>query len=272
MIQSEQAKFWHVDGMGLLRATYIQHVFAPHAHEEFAIGIIEDGAQTYLHHGRTRLVMPAGCVAVVNPGILHIGHATNRQGWTYRMFYPAPDLLQRVASEIAGRNRDVPLFPAPIIFDQPLFGVLQLAHAVLENPASSPLMRESYLTWALTFLVARHACDRPTVPTFPHEKTLALQIKHYLEENFAAPILLSDLAAFANASRYYVLRIFKQEVGIPPHAYLMQYRIQQARKLLVQGLPIATVAAETGFTDQSHFTKVFKRMVGVTPGQWCITS
>jgi AraC-like DNA-binding protein len=264
----EQARFWHVDGLGLLRATYIQHVFSPHAHEEFAIGIIEAGAQTYLHHGRTRMVMPAGCIAVVNPGTLHIGHATDRSGWTYRMFYPTPDLLQRIASEMAGRSRDVPLFPVPIIYDRALFYLLQLTHRVLEDPMSSSLMRESYLTWALAFLVSRHADDRPIRATLRPEQALARQLKRYLEENYAARILLSDLAAIANTSHYHVLRVFKQVFGIPPHGYLMQFRIQQARKLLAQGMPIAAVAAETGFSDQSHFTKVFKRMVGVTPGQF----
>lgn len=268
MIQHEQAKFWHFNAVGLLRATYIEHVFAPHAHEEFAIGIIEDGAQTYLHHGRTRMIMPAGCIAVVNPGTLHIGHAADRTGWTYRMFYPPPELLQRALSDLTGRQRAVPLFPRPIIYDRALFYLLQAAHCVLENPLSTPLMRESYLTWALAFLIVRHADDRVALPARSPEKLLAQQIKDYLEAHYATRIVLDDLAAVANVTPYHVLRVFKQQFGIPPHAYLMQFRIQQARKLLAHGMPLALVAAETGFTDQSHFTKVFKRMVGVTPGQF----
>src|SRR5512139_1926606 len=112
----EQAKFWHdkaLNNLELLRATYITHVFAPHAHEGYAIGIIEAGAQTFTHKGRNRLIMPAGCIAIVNPGEVHIGQATTESGWTYRMFYPDAAVLESVAAELFGRVVDTPFFSSP---------------------------------------------------------------------------------------------------------------------------------------------------------------
>lgn len=80
---------------------------------------------------------------------------------------------------------------------------------------------------------------------------------------------LQQLCQLTNLSPYYLTRIFSSTVGIPPHAYLNQLRIVHAKRLLAENWKIAEVAQETGFTDQSHFTKTFKTLVGVTPGQYC---
>jgi AraC-like DNA-binding protein len=69
-------------------------------------------------------------------------------------------------------------------------------------------------------------------------------------------------------SPYYLLRVFRDEVGMPPHAYLESRRIQQAQRLLKQGEPLAAVAHDLGFSTQSHFTTSFRRIIGVTPGQY----
>jgi hypothetical protein len=79
----ERATFWldpDLDGLELLRATYITHAFAPHAHEGFAIGVIEAGSQAFTYRRGTGLVMPAGSVAVINPGVVHTGRAATGQG------------------------------------------------------------------------------------------------------------------------------------------------------------------------------------------------
>lgn len=77
--------------------------------------------------------------------------------------------------------------------------------------------------------------------------------REYLEENFARNVLLEELAAVANLSPFHLSKVFKEEVGLPPHAYLVQTRLALARDLLLRGWPISKVAYETGFADQSHF-------------------
>ncbi|MEW6665176.1 MAG: helix-turn-helix domain-containing protein [Thermodesulfobacteriota bacterium] len=72
----------------------------------------------------------------------------------------------------------------------------------------------------------------------------------------------------ANLSEFHLLRSFRAVVGLPPHAYLIQRRIDYARSHLSRRLPIVQVGLETGFTDQSHFTRWFKKIVGITPGQY----
>jgi AraC-like DNA-binding protein len=74
------------------------------------------------------------------------------------------------------------------------------------------------------------------------------------------------LAAEAGLSRYQFLRAFTRLTGLPPHAYLLQRRVQHARQLVRRGLPLADVAAASGFADQSHMTRCFVRSLGLTPG------
>ena len=78
----------------------------------------------------------------------------------------------------------------------------------------------------------------------------------------------ADLAERVGLSPYYLLRVFRAEVGIPPYVYLESVRIRQAQRLIQQGAPLAVVAAEVGFNSQSHLTSSFKRIIGATPGQY----
>src|SRR5690606_28765236 len=88
------------------------------------------------------------------------------------------------------------------------------------------------------------------------------------DECFMQDLTLNELAATAGLSRFYFLRAFRREVGVPPHAYLTGRRIAAAKGLLDGDQPLSEVALACGFYDQSHFTRAFKGATGVTPGQY----
>jgi len=90
----------------------------------------------------------------------------------------------------------------------------------------------------------------------------------FIERNFAETITLSELAAQCGLSLHRFVTVFRCQVGIPPHQYVCRTRVRQARELLRQGLPLAAVALDTGFCDQSHLSRHFKRHCGVTPGRF----
>ena len=94
------------------------------------------------------------------------------------------------------------------------------------------------------------------------------QAKEFLSENLDAKLSLAEVAAAVGLSRYHFLRVFKQETGLPPHAFRTQRRIDSAQRLLKRGLPFSQVALSTGFTDQSHFTNKFRQFIGATPKQY----
>jgi AraC family transcriptional regulator len=92
-------------------------------------------------------------------------------------------------------------------------------------------------------------------------------VLEYIHQNLDAGLTLRDLAAVAHLSPYHFARLFKTSTGLPPHQYVIARRIERAKQLLRGGeeLSLAQVAARAGFWDQGHFTRHFKRLVGITP-------
>ena len=254
----------------LLHANYVTHTFAPHAHEGFAIGVIEHGVETFRYRNAIHFVS-AGEIVLINPGEMHTGSAAVEQGWTYRMLYPSAYLLQRAASELVGHQHGMPFFVEPVISDPTMATQIAMLHATFEENTST-LERESQLLWTLAQLIARHADSRPIPSTVTQEYGSVQRVRAYIEDHYAENISLELLAHLVNLSPFHLLRTFRNIVGMPPHMYLTQIRINSAKRLLVAGMPLAEVALLVGFADQSHFTKHFKRIVGVPPGLYAQSS
>ena len=81
---------------------------------------------------------------------------------------------------------------------------------------------------------------------------------------------LAAVSSFAGLTRFELVRRFRQQTGLTPHAFQVNLRIARARLMLGAGEPIARVAAACGFADQSHLTRTFRRAVGVTPGRFAV--
>lgn len=266
----EQVKFWHaheLDNLELLRAKYITHAFTRHIHEGFAIGVIEQGAEAFYYRGDTH-VAPAGSLVAINPGEIHTGQAVDETGWAYRMLYPEVALVQRAMVEITGNPQDIPYFPNPVIQDEYSTRLMRQLHLTLEDPTTTALEQESRFISTLVQLITRHADTYPRLPKLPPEHQAIKQARDYLDAHYMENVSLEQLANVAHLSPFHLLRAFRTETGLPPHAYLTQIRIARAKELLSRGWPPARVAAETGFVDQSHLTKRFKAVVGVAPGQY----
>jgi len=97
----------------------------------------------------------------------------------------------------------------------------------------------------------------------------AKRVQAYIDENIAKPILVEDLAAFTRLSQSYFFRAFKGSFGTPPHAYIILRRMAHAKEML-RGTdePLAQIALACGLADQAHFSRVFRRTAGVSPGVW----
>jgi AraC-like DNA-binding protein len=129
-----------------------------------------------------------------------------------------------------------------------------------------PVERETLLARMLTELIAHYsdyATDRPC-PAVPDS---AIQpARDYIQACYAQKLSLDALAQTCHLSPYHFQRVFVEHMGLSPHDYLMHTRIRHSKSLLRQGMPLADVAQDVGFVDQSHFTHSFKRIVGLTPG------
>ena len=267
----EHATFWRdplLDDLELLHATYVTHTFSPHMHEGFVVGIVDKGAETFTYR-RSSFTAPTGSIVLINPAEMHTGSAATVQGWTYRCLYPVPTLLQRAASELADRSRDIPFFSDAIVFDPDLSTQLSILHDTLAT-SSTALERESRLLWTFAQLIHRHADSYPSQSIHPltKEDGAVSRVRAYIEEHYAENISLEQLAQLAKLSQFHLLRVFRNTVGLPPHAYLTYVRVKYAKQLLIRQRSLTDVALSVGFADQSHFTKHFKRIVGVPPGMY----
>lgn len=249
-------------GLELLRASYHSHRFPLHAHETFAIAMHTRGAAQTWYRGGTWL-LPAGTVAVYAPGEVHSGEPAGDQGWCYRMFYAPADLMQAVGWRVGFVPSNTGT--GPVLHDQILCCRLLLAHRVFEI-SRSPIRRESALLDALGLLVSRIVTrGRDALPD--SHRAVGL-VRDYFEAHYDGPVRLSDVSQASGLSPFHLVRVFRQATGLTPHAYLDQLRVRHARELLRSGAAPADVALRTGYADQSHLTRHFRRLVGVTPGQY----
>jgi AraC-like DNA-binding protein len=252
-----------VPGVDLLRATYVTHRYARHAHETYTLALIEDGVEEFRYAG-SLLRAGRGSVALLNPEMVHTGQAGVPEGWSYRVLYPSVSLVREVSTELTG-SPGTPFFPDTVVHDPHSARLVRVAHLAAEH--GDPLASASLLHGALAGLLREHA--RAGRRSRPREARPAVRtVVSLLQERVTDPPTLDELALATGIGPYALLRAFRAETGLPPHAYLNQIRVRRARGLLDRGVAPAQAAAEAGFADQAHLTRHFKRIVGVPPGAY----
>jgi AraC-like DNA-binding protein len=292
----DSARYWRtplLPGGDLVTAEYNEHTFAPHWHEAYTIPVIEGGAECFRYRG-SQHVAETGTVPVINPGELHTGSRAVDEGWSYRVMYVPIDFLHELASEIAGRAQPLPWFGSEVIHDLDLAHRISRAHRLLEadadrrrgvhaldaasaestglatlaEPASDLLAVEGALLDALSTLLTRYGRTREAALKHGLNDPRVETMKGLLAADLTTPLRVADLAQAVGLSPFHATRLFTQATGLPPHAWRTQLRLQRSLAPLREGATVADVAAASGFTDQSHFTRHFRRMFGVPPGRW----
>jgi AraC-like DNA-binding protein len=254
-------------GLELLRATVSEFAFHPHAHEEFFIALTEGGLVTPRYRGSTHVIGP-GDLIVLNPEEAHAGGPPAKAVWTYRAIYPHPEFMRQVIAEFPKNGPAMPEFSGDVVRDPEIAAALRHFHRLAEGPRSSLLERQAYLIEALVLLVGRHGVPPLAPRPSGREPNAVRRSREYLQEHLAENVTLEALARHAGLSAFHLCRVFRRAVGITPHTYQTQIRARRAKSLLREGLAITTVAAQTGFYDQAHLTRHFKRMVGLPPGRY----
>ena len=268
MPTQEWSQIWHNTQLdvGLLQAFYVHHAYPRHSHDYYVICLIERGLQSFTHKGAKHLTPPGG-VILINPGAVHTGEAADEQGFQMRSLYPTISHMQTAVFELTGRHQELPYFSDVRVDHRWTRDSVLALHKALAQGASA-LECESCFTWTLAQLIKRYADLRFSEQRLGKEQKAIQRARRYIDECFSQGISLTQLAAHVSLSPYYLLRAFRAEVGMPPHAYLESVRIRHAQRLIEAGEPLAEVAAEVGFSSQSHLTYRFKQIIGVTPGQY----
>ncbi|MGV0762266.1 AraC family transcriptional regulator [Tistrella mobilis] len=238
--------------------------FARHTHDQFGIGVIARGAQGSAS-GRGPVEAGPGDVITVNPGEVHDGWPIGDAGRAWRMLYIDPPVLAEAAADLM-RPGDAefhhPAATAPATAARFLAAFHSLTAGAM-GPAA-PLARQERLTVLLADLLGGLLvpAGRPTIPPGIARARAAI------DDDPAAAHDLAGLAAIAETGRFQLIRSFTRATGFTPHAYVLERRVQLARRLITTGTPLAEAAAAAGFADQSHMTRHMTRRLGATPGVW----
>lgn len=260
--------FWRdpdLPGVEVRYSSYHQEAFCKHTHADYSIGYIDTGRTTFSLDGEDHTATAENMV-FIPPEMVHACNPDLDTVMTYHMFYVAPAWLESVAAEVFGDGVGVPAFPRPVVDDPDLLAHWRALHLAIAEGAGK-LEKESMLVQGLADLLSRHTV--PTDSTAPVRDDLAVgKVKQFLADNVAEKVNLDTLSEIAHLSRYHLLRVFQEAVGLPPHAYQNQLRVDLGKRLLASGMPISRAAVEAGFVDQSHFSRVFKQFTGATPRQY----
>ncbi|PMS26381.1 AraC family transcriptional regulator [Paraburkholderia rhynchosiae] len=244
------------------------HAFPRHSHDRFGVGVIVSGGHKSAS-GRGPVEARANDAIMVNPGEVHDGSPLDERGRVWRMLYFEPPMLAGAATELSGAAaREIEL-TQPVVHDPLLKRLFErlFAVAVLAPSVPDDLAREHVLLELLAHLLSAHA-TRHAQALPSHSVGPIARAKARIDDDPAAPLTLADLADEAGMSRFQLLRGFAHQVGLPPHAYRMQRRVVSARQLIARGASLADAALAAGFADQSHMTRAFVRLLGVTPANY----
>lgn len=178
-----------------------------------------------------------------------------------------PALFTRVAQESVDAH--IEIVPQFSISD-PLIQQIGLSlKAELETEGLGNRLYVESLATLLSVHLLRHYCAfGQKIPTYSgglsqHKLRWAIE---YINENLEKDLKLSEIAAIVGMSQYHFVRMFKQSTGLPPHRYLVERRLEKAKRLLAEtDLPIAEIVYCVGFANQSSFTKVFRKHTLITP-------
>ncbi len=246
------------------------HVFEKHTHETYSIGIMLAGYSSFTRDRKTDL-LHRGKLFIANPEDVHTCECgRDAKEWAYANIYPTLSFMQELGDTLDLHGAKAPLFPKACTKDDLLEQRLQrLFRKVLRG--GEVLDVESELTDILSRLIITNA-DRSQGRLSLFEEQRPREILRVLEylnsvENLGQ-VRLQTLARIAGFSPYHFIRTFQKTVGMTPYAYAGQLRVSRAQKLLVRGCPLSMAAVQSGFSDQSHMTRAFKKIYGVTPGKF----
>ena len=235
--------------------------FPRHAHETYGVGRVRRGAQRSWSAAGLVEAGP-GDMIMVNPGEVHDGVPLDAGGRCWQMLYLEPALVRAVAAEVLPAARQEPLW-RPVARDALLAAGFERWQARLDARAPALACDEAQVALLATLLArqAGVALPRLAAPSIA-------RARQRLDDDPATDPGLAALAAEAGLSRFQLLRAFARELGLTPHAYLVQRRLALARRLIDGGATLADAAAAAGFADQSHLTRLFRRFLGYTPAAY----
>ena len=248
----------------LVKGTNVNHNFPFHIHESFSLGIVEKGQRVIQLKSGEDFVISAQECFILNPNQPHscmTGEGENHDYWVISI---APVLVYDVCNKISGQGKGcVATFPHVRITDPAIYRGFS---AWIKKQTFNKPMNDDEFIKLLRNLISSHVVFSTTPNPIQH--SIVKEACDYIETNVNRVVRLNEIADMTHASPFYLNRVFREEIGVPPYTYLLQTRIKKSIELLLKTDSITEAAFTLGFSDQSHFTRLFKKDIGITPKQF----
>lgn len=242
----------------------IMQKFPNHFHDYYVIGFIEKG-QRFLSCKNKEYTIEPGDLLLFNPKDNHTCEQIDDRTLDYRCLNIQTDIMSKAVLEITGREY-LPFFGSQVVFHSDLVPELRELHQIIMEEEKDFRKEETFF-FLLEQLIEEYT--EQEVPADNTEQNIQVRaVCEFLERHYMENITLEDLCKLTGLSKYYLLRSFTKQKGISPYSYLETIRIDRAKKMLEQGSLLIDTALQTGFSDQSHFSKFFKKFIGLTPRQY----
>ena len=247
------------------KACHSRACYRAHSHPTFSIGAVDIGQSIFSSSFVGTQKIESGTLVLIPAHVEHSCNPESDQAWSYQMMHLDMLWLQQLLHETEQDFRcdAIPQYKPQLYRSKQLYSEFSLLNQSLFDHSLSYLHKEQLLIQSLTELL------------FPNVHLELLEENRYAQQEFQ--LLLSSIEASeeflslqqlseqSGLSRYAIIRLFKSNLGLPPHSYQLNLKINAARKLLRQGQDIAELSYQLGFSDQSHFQRVFKQLTGTTP-------
>lgn len=230
--------------------------FVSHAHEHYVIGYVREGRRNLMLNGHERNI-GSGDLIVFNPGDVHGCTQVSNDLFAYDSVTLSETILEGIRLKVptlASSHK-----ASRIAFDE----AMNLLDAGRVEEAT-----ERILFLASMLEAEEEPKEDEKQALDPSSENVATRVYAHLRGHLANPSSITELATTQGVSEYALIRAYRKRFAITPLQHLMALRVDCACELLAQGLSPSVVAAETGFSDQAHLTRVFKQRIGTTPAAY----
>jgi AraC-like DNA-binding protein len=259
---------WHREqfpGLVFYRGAHVDHPYPRHWHDEVHLCAYTGGSGNLGYRGSSHRVV-AGDFLLTPAGEVHSNWVDQHSDVSFRSVYVDLPVLRAHAEQITGVDRE-PDFPSLRIQNHRAQRSFLRMHRAMET-SDSPLLREELLVDFFGRLIGECTDSGGSGHPTGCERAVVQRVRQYIDHHSHQSISLAELAREAQLSPFHLHRVFCRETGMPPHRYQTQVRINRSKELLRLRQDLPDIALAMGFADQSHFTRHFRRLVGVTPGQF----
>lgn len=247
-----------------IEACFSGLAYAPHSHDTYTLAITTQGVQSFNYRGELRHSLP-GEVVILHPDETHDGQAGTDDPFAYRAITIDPVDVQNILQGFS-----LPFLDGGVT-KQPQF--IEIAKKLLSE-FNRPLEKLEHQDLIYAFANCLQQTTSNSIKHTQANYRAMKRVREYIDDiitidsSLPVDITLDELAVISDYSKWQVTRDFRALYGTTPYRYVTLKRLQKAKSLIELGIPLSQVSLSSGFADQSHMTRHFKKCFGTTPKTW----